>query len=494
MKVAVIGSGIAGLASSIRLRSMGLEVSVFETNSYPGGKLTNIELEEFRFDAGPSLFTMPQYVEELFEIAGKDTSDYFEYEKVKVNCHYFYPDGTFVKAYSDQRKLSKEFSDKFDVSSKVIEDYFKESQITYEEAGRIFLEKSLHKYDTWLSGDVLKALIKISKYDINRSLNNVNKSKLKHPKLVQLFNRYATYNGSNPYVTPGIMKTIPHLEHGIGTFLPKGGMHAIATSLYELAQDIGVEFKFNTPVEEIVLENGKLSGIKSKSEIHAFDLVVSNMDVYHTYQKLLPQLETPKQIVKQERSSSALIFYWGINREFPELDLHNIFFSEDYKQEFDFIFNQKQISTDPTVYVNITSKYNKTDAPKGSENWFVMINAPYNENQNWSEMTLKVRSSVIEKLSQALKVNLEDHIVIEDTLDPIKIEARTQSYRGSLYGTSSNDKLAAFLRHPNFKSSTEGLYFCGGSVHPGGGIPLCLLSAKIVGDLVSKKYKKQLAA
>ena len=164
--------------------------------------------------------------------------------------------------------------------------------------------------------------------------------------------------------------------------------------------------------------------------------------------------------------------------------MHNIFFSEDYRSEFDAIFNQKALFPDPTVYINITSKEEPQDAPKDSENWFVMINAPGNYGQDWEKLKKQARENILRKLSRILKCNIEELIVEEMVLEPKKIEAETSSYRGALYGAASNSKFAAFLRHPNFSNKIKNLYFCGGSVHPGGGIPLCLLSAKIVSDQI----------
>ena len=183
-------------------------------------------------------------------------------------------------------------------------------------------------------------------------------------------------------------------------------------------------------------------------------------------------------------TGSAVIFYWGINRIFDQLDLHNIFFSQDYKSEFEAIFNQKKPSDDFTVYVNITSKDVPTDAPKGGENWFVMINTPADHGQDWDQIKNKLREKTIAKLNRILKVDLNALIQEEEVLTPPLIEQKTSSHLGALYGSSSNDKMAAFLRHPNFSSKIKNLYFCGGSVHPGGGIPLCLLSAKIAADLI----------
>jgi diapolycopene oxygenase len=211
--------------------------------------------------------------------------------------------------------------------------------------------------------------------------------------------------------------------------------------------------------------------------------VVSNMDVTPTYRRLLRGQKAPEKILRQERSSSALIFYWGIKRSFPQLGLHNIFFSNNYKKEFQDIFNGVVPAADPTVYVNITSKDVPADAPAGCENWFVMVNVPEHKGQDWQKLIPAYREVIKRKLEPLLGADLTSVIENESTLTPLDIEFKTSSLGGSLYGTSSNNRYAAFLRHANESSRIKDLYFCGGSVHPGGGIPLCLLSAKIVSEI-----------
>jgi phytoene dehydrogenase-like protein len=211
------------------------------------------------------------------------------------------------------------------------------------------------------------------------------------------------------------------------------------------------------------------------------------MDITPTYLKLMPKIKPPKRLLNQEKSGSGLIFYWGINREFSQLGLHNIFFSDDYKTEFHHQFEDKDISEDPTIYINITSKIITSDAPDGSENWFVLINAPSNVGQDWELIIKKTRAAILTKLERILGVDIEPHIITERVLDPVKIEINTSSSQGSLYGNSSNNRYAAFLRHPNFSNNIKNLYFVGGSVHPGGGIPLAISSAKITSEIMARK-------
>lgn len=467
----------------MRMACRGYEVDVYEANPYPGGKLSEIRMDGYRFDAGPSLLTMPHYVDELFALAGVDPRLHFDYEKLPVVCEYFWEDGTQLTAHADQSEFAQEIEDVLEVPTEKVHDILADSKRKYELTGKIFLEKSLHRLDTWLTKDVAKAMLQIPTLDIFSSMHAVNKRHLQHPKLVQLFNRYATYNGSNPYKAPGLLSIIPHFEYGIGAFYPKGGMYSITKRIHGLAKQLGVHFHFNTKVEAIQVENGEAKGIQINGEVKKFDRIISNMDVFHTYKKLLPNEKHPKRILNQEKSTSALIFYWGIEQEFPDLDLHNIFFSKDYKTEFEHLANGK-VYKDPTVYVNISSKYTPEDAPAGCEGWFTMINVPYNSGQDWDAIIHQARKNIIVKLSNMLKADIGGLIACEAILDPRSIESKTASHLGALYGTSSNERMAAFMRHPNFSKRIKNLYFCGGSVHPGGGIPLALLSAKIVDEIL----------
>ena len=312
-------------------------------------------------------------------------------------------------------------------------------------------------------------------------------SYLSSDKLIQLFDRYATYNGSSPYKTPGMMSMIPHLEQNIGTFFPVGGMRSLVDALYSLAIKLNVTFYFNKEVSKMNIIKNMIHSVDVNGEEVLGDVFVSNMDVALTYKKLLNDIKTFNKEIKQERTSSGIVFYWGIKDEFQELDLHNIFFSADYKKEFQQIFDQNKFPEDPTIYVNITSKHHKLDAPEGMENWFVMVNVPSSFDYTAEEVEV-LKQKVIDKLSLHLKINLSDLIITEDILHPKKIANNTNSYLGALYGTASNSVMSAFNRHSNFSSKFNNLFFVGGTVHPGGGIPLCLNSAKIVAENIKKNY------
>ena len=484
MKIAVIGSGIGGLSSAIRLVKKGHSVDIFERNDTYGGKLGHLKLNKFSFDTGPSLLTMPHLIDELFQMHNENPRDYFNYKKKDIHCKYFWDDKTNFTAYSDKDKYIDEASSKFSFGKDSLIKYFTRSKKKYDLINQLFLYRPINKISTYLNFDTLKALLNLKLFQLFSSLDQVNKNDVGNSYMVQVLNRYATYNGSSPYLTPGIMTIIQHLENQFGTHVCDGGMRQIPASMYDLCCKIGVKFHFNKCVESIVVKDKKATGIMLKNKFLKFDRVISNVDVNITYKKLLnDKTYLPN---KNNMSSSALIFFWGINREFKDLDLHNILFSNDYKEEFKNIFESNTLSADPTIYINITSKDIKNVSPQGCENWFVMINSPKDIGQDWDKLKSTLRENIIEKINRNLGVNIQDHIVEERVFTPKDISVNTNSYLGSLYGESSNGIFSPLKRHQNFSRSIKNLYFCGGTVHPGGGIPLCIMSSKIVSDLIEK--------
>ena len=486
-KALIIGSGIGGLALSIRLAHQGFKVTIFEKNSYAGGKLSELKIDGYRFDKGPSLFTMPQLIDELTHLT--KSSEPFDYIKLDTITHYFYEDGTAIKASADIDKFAEEVHQKLNEKKDNVLKYLKRSAFYYKTTEAVFLKQSLHQIKDFINFKTLKGIILSPFLGLFSTMNKKNEAAFTNPKTVQLFNRYATYNGSNPYKSPGLMNMISHLEFNLGAYLPMNGMHQITKHLVKLAEEAGVVIKYNEQVEALEVNQSRLiETVKSNGIKHHFDIVASDVDMHVLYKKLLPEKFSPKKLLKQEKSSSAFVFYWGIKHEFSSLGLHNILFSEDYKKEFDSLFSSQTPTDDPTIYINITSKYCKNDAPNGCENWFVMVNVPHNNMENISYQD-ELRHNVVSKINRILKTDIEQYIEVEETLSPVDIEKQTSSFGGSLYGNSSNNKFAAFLRHANFSSAIKNLYLVGGSVHPGGGIPLCMLSAKISSQLIKERVR-----
>ncbi|HBP44679.1 MAG TPA: phytoene desaturase [Flavobacteriales bacterium] len=493
----IIGAGVAGMAAAIRTAALGHQVSVLEAASEPGGKLREQTHGGYRFDLGPSLFTWPELILELDALAREQApSDAslpppFCYERLDRSTHYFWENGKRLIAWSDRKQFCDACASEFDVPSEHVANHLAHSSDSFEATRRIFLEQSLHEWSTRKTGKWRAAARFAHRLPWLGTLHRLNERKLKEPHLVQLFDRYATYNGSDPHRAPAMMHVIPHLEHGQGTFFPVEGMVGITQHLHALGTALGVEYRFGHRALHIENNGERVTGVHcsdSDGAKHTLpaDIVISNADIWPTFRNLLPDLPAPENILQQERSTSGVIFYWGVRTERPELHLHNILFSRDYRTEFKSIQQQGHPGDDPTVYIHISSKLKPDDAPKGCENWFVMVNVAANPTGVTAQLP-EIRQAVLSKIQRTLGLEVEPLIETEKHFTPTTIESRTSSHLGALYGASSNSPLSAFLRHRNRSTQLQGLYFCGGSVHPGGGIPLCLLSARITSDLIEQR-------
>lgn len=479
-KCIIIGAGIGGLATAIRLSARGHNVLLLEKNYRPGGKIGEIRKDGFRFDTGPSLFTLPHLVDELLHLGNHSTTPPFSYHQLDTVCRYFFNDGTRINAFKDPEDFAKEINIQTGEPVESVLKYLNIARQRYEATADIFIFNPLKKapgISKHLTPEQLKPLMKVNPL---RTMHRENQKHFRSPYVVQLFDRYATYNGSSPYMASSMLNMISHLEHNSGAFFPDKGMHSIIESIYQKALDLRVEFLFNTEAKELKVKGNRISSVQTNQGSFEADIFVSDVDVNTFYRKPAVRLKAPKSVKKPSLSSSALIFYWGMDKSFPNLEVHNILFSGNYWEEFQVLFKHQKLYHDPTVYLFISSKTVKPDAPKGKENWFVMINVPPLGNHDWENMKNTARHFIIDKIKRVLKEDPTPHILFEEAATPRSIQEFTGSYKGALYGNNSNSIWSAFLRHKNQSVQYKNLFFTGGSVHPGGGIPLCLASASIV--------------
>ncbi|HVE59833.1 MAG TPA: phytoene desaturase family protein [Pyrinomonadaceae bacterium] len=477
--IIIIGAGLGGLSAACRLAKAGFSVTVLEKNEAVGGKVNFVESGGYKFDTGASLLTMRHVLEDLFEFCGKRVEDYLEIVPLEPICRYFWTDGAQFDASQNIERTEREIEKLAPEDALNFRTYLADSKQKYEIAERTFLAKSLNDLPKLLRTKYLPDLLKISTL---KTLDKHNASYFKSAKLQQIFNRFATYNGSSPFETPATFALIPFVEFGLGAWYVRGGMYEIPRALERLAKELGVKIFTGAEVEKIVVENKKAVGVKVGGEIRNADTVISNADAVETYRNLLPV----KKYQNREPSCSGFVLLLGTRKKFPQLAHHNIFFSDDYRAEFDALFKKKIPAPNPTIYICATSRTDETQSPEGHENLFVLVNAPYtNDKINWQTEGKSYRDLVIRKLENFGLEGLEDSIDFEQIITPEDFEKKYRANRGSIYGISSNGIFSAFLRVPNRSREIENLYFVGGATHPGGGIPLVLLSGKMAAESIT---------
>ncbi len=488
--VIVIGAGIGGLSAAIRLRAAGYEVTIYEKNPRPGGKMYEITQDGFRWDTGPSVITMRHVFEDLFASAGKKLEDYLTLLPVDPLTRYFFADGVCFDAVSNLSQMAHHIEQ---LEPRDVEGYLRylayAAQI-HRITGNVFIYDKPPTPASFARVPIQDWL----KADPFRTMSQAIQSHIKSPYLRQLLGRFATYVGGSPYLAPATLNVIAHVELTGGVWYPQGGIYQIALALETLATEMGIRIGYDCSIQQIVVNSNKQvkNVILPNNEVISADIVISNLDVITTHNKLLSPQAIPANYLQHlnrfELSCSGFVLLLGISIDYAKLKHHNIFFSADYPAEFDAIFKQHLPPDDPTIYIAITSKTNPKHAPQGCENWFVLVNVPpISSHYDWEQQKHHYRNLILDKLA-SYDIDVRPHIRSEVILTPLDLERMSGAQRGALYGASANNRFSVFLRPHNRSKYIRGLYFAGGTTHPGGGVPMVMLSGKVATDMIKTDY------
>jgi phytoene desaturase len=475
-RVAIIGGGLGGLAAGLRLRKRGFEVSIFEAGPAFGGKMNRWVSKGFTFDTGPSLITMPWVFADLFRAGGSSLEEHIDLAPLHPLSEYFFDDGTRFTYTSD---LPEWLNTLKQIEPRDVDGFFR-----FQELGARIWEVSKQTFLRRVPTDApsLGDLRVLRHFPLRYGWGNYHGTVAAHfrsPHLVQLFDRYPTYVGSSPYLSPATLALIPYIEYVFGGYAVKGGLYSIVEGLVDLCRTAGVDLCANSRVVKIEIERGAAKAIQLASgERVAADIVIMNGDSA-TLQRLLGEEEKP-----DERSMSGFVTLVGIKHDLPQLQQHSIFFSADYRREFSQIFDEKRFPDDPTVYVNAPSRGDRSLVPGAGETLFIMANAPATADTEVSEY----RKRVFARLRKGGFPDIENDIVVEDCWTPARIAERYLMPGGAIYGSDSHGWKNAFLRPSNRHERVSNLYRVGGSTHPGGGTPTVLLSAEITCGLIQDKF------
>ncbi|KAB8142701.1 phytoene desaturase [Chloroflexia bacterium SDU3-3] len=478
----IVGGGLGGLAAAIHLALAGRHVRLFEKNATLGGKASAVQAEGYTFDIGPSLMTMPWVARQLFAAAGRRLDDYITLEPLEITCRYRWPDGTQFDAHQSLPLLLDEIRRLEPRDVAALLRFMRYGERIYSAVAEPFLLNPFDGLRDLVRPELLRDTWKI---DPMRTVDQAVRSFFASPHLRQVFNRYATYNGSSPYLAPATFNLIAYIELAEGGWYVRGGMYALVQAIAALARELGVEIHTSAPVDEVLLRGGRAVGVRAMGQRIPARAVVVNADPRYAYERLIPGgAGTAARLARHELATSGFVLLLGVDRRYPQLRHHNIFFSADYPAEFQALFRHRVPAPDPTIYICATALADPSHAPAGHTNMFVLVNAPSSGRTRWLREAQGYRDTIIAKLERMGLDDLGAHIAYEQILTPDDFAARYNAPGGSIYGLASNSPFSAFLRPPLRARGLGGLYFVGGGTHPGGGIPLVLLSGRAVASRV----------
>lgn len=477
-RVAIIGGGLGALAAAVRLAHAGLGVRLFERNKHTGGKMSRLESHGFHWDMGPSLLTMPDVIRELWRDVGSEADNDLEILPLRSTCRYRWLDGTVIEE-------DNTFWQRPEIAA-----YLRHAKGIYDLSADAFLRHAPDELSSILTPARIPLLRHLPKVADPRSLHQLNKQFFRHdPHLLQLFDRFATYNGSSPYKTPAVFSIIAYVQAAFGGHYLQGGMFALARALTQLAASKGAEIATSHDVRSIRREaNGKFRvEFRNGSHESGFDRIVCNMDAIRAPEKLFG-VTSQRAHLRHPPSTSGFILFLGLDRCYPELDHHNILFSDDYPREFREMADGIP-AAEPTIYIAIGSRTDPQMSPLGQEGWFVLVNAPATGGFDWEKGASAYADSVLDRIER-FGFAVRPHIVCRHIFTPADFERRDLAWRGTLYGFASHGLMSSFQRPPITRNDLPGVYFAGGTTHPGGGVPLVLLSGQIAARKLLKSLSK----
>ncbi len=484
----LIGGGIGAISAALRLSLSNHTSIIFEKKTNLGGKLNYIKNRSTYFDLGPTLLTMPFILEDLFHKSRHDMSSYLTLFPVEPTCRYHWSDGIVFNAYSHNDAFDEEVHRLFPRDLTAVRKFRRDIASFYHQTKGIFLFEEFKYVQLLLNINNISILSGLQRIGICSTMSLSLSKRFQSTKLIQFFERFATYTGSSPYKASSTLNVIPFIELEYGAWYPKGGMYSIIDALGNLAKKVGVTIYTDSAIDRIERKNRRITTVHANEIPYASDNVICNVDALWTYRNLLNPIgiKTPSNVENSERSSSGFLILAIVRGTHSQLAHHNIFFSDDYRSEFKDVFEKKRLPQNMTIYVSISSKTDPSLAPEGHENWYVLVNAPSNGVEHRDpDANERYVQAIWERLKE---FGLSPEIVWQSQITPVDIETAYNAIDGAIYGASSNSILSPFTRPKNKVPHLDNFYFASGSVHPGGGIPLAILSGKIAADIIQRKH------
>jgi diapolycopene oxygenase len=495
-KVGIVGSGLAGLSAACTLAARGYSVVLFERNDWLGGKAAQLEGDGFRFDMGPTILTIPSVLRRVFAEAGRNMEDYLDLIRLDPQWRCFFDDGSSLDLIEDTKQMAARL-DAFapgQGSGAGYQAFMSLSERLNQISQKFFFYKPIGglrdmfdlktSFDAGVLSDVLAMRMGRTVASTVRAFNP-------DPRVAQMIDHYTQYVGSSPYGSPAVLCGIAHMQTDEGIWYPKGGTRAVPNALFRLAQELGVEFRTQASIEQILHRDGQVVGVRTADgETIPLSAVVSNADAVRTHRELLGGKVSSRFEGRRdyEPACSGVVLYLGLNRRYEHLAHHDFVFSRDPHEEFDWIYRRGEPAPDPTCYLAATSCTEPGTAPEGGEALYVLVHTPYlRPHHDWSAMLPAYRKVILEKLKRTGGMkDIESRIVFERALTPQDIHDRYRVLNGAIYGLASHGRFLGAFKPGNRSPDLKGLYLAGGAAHPGPGMPMVLMSGWIAADTLDR--------
>lgn len=472
-QIVIVGAGLGGLSAAVTLASRGYDVTVIEKNEHVGGKLKPVVSDGHRFDFGPNTITMPNVFRSVIRNSGANPDDYFELVKLDQHTVNHFPDDSTFTFYADRQKMEAEVErltgEK--ASQNDLSAYLNEAEKLFRIANERFFTRMESKIDPGLWMDMMKV-------HPLQSLHALHRKYFKDARIIQALDRYATYIGSSPYVTPGTFALISHLELNDGVYFAKGGNWNIAKGFAKRASELGVTFRLGHEVTKIEVMNGKAHAVVvDDEEVVTCDAVLLNGELLTQYPRLVDSRDRPSFPVPTrdtiEPSVSAFVLLIGLSKRL-NLAHHNVYFSDDYEAEFRAIFEEERYADEPTIYIS-NSSHTDPSMGEAGDNLFILVNAP----AHLTEIDGDTYEVLIRRRLRQFGIEWDDaDVMYHERITPHDLSRDYYAYYGALYGTAANSKKDVFFRPSARSEDISNIWFAGGSTHPGGGSPMVTLSGQ----------------
>ncbi len=484
-KVVVIGAGIGGIAAAAQLAQRGYRVTIVEKNQIPGGRCSYLEKDGHRFDTGPTLFLMPELYERAFRNLGERMEDHLDLQRVDPTYQMYFADGTRLGLSADLNAMQEQLEALEKGSFAAYLRYLAEGYTHYELATEHLVGRNFRSLAEFFNPFNLLLVLRLKA--LQGHYNHMG-AFFDDPRLKMAFTFQNMYMGISPFEAPAIFSLLQYTEFAHGVWSPRGGMYSIVQALENIALDAGVEFIYDAPVARIDIDGRRASGVSLKDggKIPA-DVVIANADLPYVYSELLPDGRAARRLERKKYGCSAMMFFWGMDRSYPELGVHNLLMAADYRASMEPIFKEHNLPADPSIYIHAPARLDPSFAPPGGDSLTVALPVGHMDPdapQDWSAVRDRARAAALQYLGRIGYADIEKHIKFEVCYTPPFWQNRFNLAKGSAHGLSHHLLQMGYLRPHNRHDRYPNLYFVGAGTHPGTGVPTVLTSARLAAERV----------